>query len=144
MRTRGDQKKSEKDHLPDMLQQAGLRPTRQRLLLARILFDGIHKHVTAEQVMAAARRRKGQVSLATVYNNLNQFTQAGLLREVSVNQACSYFDTNCAPHHHFFDEVTGHLWDIPEEDFRTVSLPKAPVGRCITGIDITIRLGEAS
>lgn len=144
MRTRGDDKKPDKGPLPDMLQQAGLRPTRQRLLLARILFDGLHKHVTAEQVMMAARKRKGQVSLATVYNNLNQFTSAGLLREVSVNQACTYFDTNLEAHHHFFDEVTGRLWDIPDGEFRVMSLPKPPTGRSVTRVDVTVRLGRIS
>ncbi len=143
MRTLSDTKKTGRDPLVGLLLDAGLRPTRQRLFLAKILFDGIPKHVTAEQVMAAARKRRGQVSLATVYNTLNQFTKVGLLREVSVNQACTYFDTTLTPHHHFFDEISGHLWDIPDGDLRISSLPKPPSGRRIARVDVTVRLTKA-
>jgi len=136
-----DLKKSEKDTLSGKLQNAGLRPTRQRLLLAKILFDGLPKHVTAEQVMTAVRKRKGHVSLATVYNTLNQFTQAGLMRCVSVDQSCAYFDTTLEPHHHFFDEVSGRLWDIPEGDLK-ISVPDAPHGRGIARVDVTVRLNK--
>ena len=90
------------DHLPPLLQAAGLRPTRQRMALAAVLFDGCHKHMTAEQVYAAARK-KAPLSLATVYNALHQFTAVGLLREVLVDSNQVYFDTNISSHHHFFD-----------------------------------------
>jgi len=131
---------AEKESLSDKLQRAGLRPTRQRILLAKILFDGLPKHVTAEQVMNAVRKRKGRVSLATVYNTLNQFTQAGLLRSVSVDQSCTYFDTTLEPHYHFFDEVSNRLWDIPEGSFKISQLPETPSGRCIARVDVTVRL----
>lgn len=136
-------KRSEKDPLAERLLHVGLRPTRQRLLLARILFDGLPKHVTAEQVMNAARKRKGRVSLATVYNSLNQFREAGLLRGVSVDGASSYFDTNLTAHHHFFDRISGDLWDIPESGLRIASLPEPPAGRRIAQVDVTVRLDAA-
>src|SRR5882672_4682070 len=113
-------------NIPDqhtLLQKAGLRSTKQRQMLAALLFDGAYKHVTAEQVHAAARKRRMQVSLATVYNTLNQFTDAGLLREVVVDSARVYFDTNTESHHHFFDEQSGCLTDVPGRDVRIARLP---------------------
>src|ERR1700733_13722914 len=90
-----------------LLQDAGLRPTRQRMALAALLFDGCDKHMTAEQVHAALRRNRTRVSLATVYNALHQFTEAGLLREVTIDSNSIYFDTNTGSHHHFFDATNG-------------------------------------
>lgn len=142
MHNLADHKKAEKEFLPEKLLKAGLRPTRQRLLLAQILFDGTPKHVTAEQVMAIVRKRRGQVSLATVYNTLNQFTKAGLLREVSVDSTKAYFDTVLCEHHHFFDGETGQLFDIPEEGLRIESLPRPPSGKSISRIDVTIHLSS--
>lgn len=128
--------------VPERLVRAGLRPTRQRLFLARILFEGPPKHVTAEQIMRTVRQKRASVSLATIYNTLNQFTKAGLLREVSVDQSRTYFDTTLTPHHHFFDEVTGRLWDIPGGELMLGSLPEPPPGRRIAGVDVTVRLGK--
>ena len=85
----------------ERLRNAGLRPTRQRLALARLLFGGGNRHVTAEQLHAEARREEIPVSLATIYNTLNQFRKAGLLREVVVDSGRSWFDTNLEDHHHF-------------------------------------------
>lgn len=135
-----DHKKSDKDRLTTLLIERGVRPTRQRLALAATLFDGMHKHVTAEDVQALARRRRARVSLATIYNTLHQFTQVGLLREITVSGSSSYFDTNIGPHHHFFDEVTGSLCDIPAETIQTSGLPKLPTGREVARIDVTVRL----
>ncbi len=97
------------------LRAAGLRPTRQRLALARLLFDGADRHVTAEQLHSEARANNVPVSLATIYNTLNQFTEAGILREVVVDALSSYFDTNVSHHHHFFCEEDRNLVDIPGE-----------------------------
>ncbi len=126
-----------------MLAAKKLRPTRQRLALASFLFDGQPKHVTAEQVMMAAQKRKVPVSLATVYNSLHQFTKAGLLREVLIDQARRYFDTTTGDHHHFFDEVSGELWDIPSGVLRIEGLPPPPSGRKVDGIGVVVRLGKA-
>jgi Fur family transcriptional regulator, iron response regulator len=126
-----------------LLQAVGIRPTRQRSALAGLLFDGCDKHMTAEQVYAAARKRKVRVSLATVYNTLHQFTDAGLLRQVVIDSSRIYFDTNCASHHHFFDEMTGQLYDIPAHDVHITRLPKAPPGRKLGQVDVVIRLRHA-
>lgn len=123
------------------LQQAGLRTTRQRLLLADILFgDGMDRHVTAESLFAECSRRNARLSLATVYNCLHQFTAAGLLRIVTVDSGRAYFDTNLGPHHHFYFEKTGELRDIPEADIQLTGLPQAPQGTRIGAIDVILRL----
>jgi Fur family transcriptional regulator, iron response regulator len=124
----------------DGLKSAGLRPTRQRLGLGRLLFEGGHRHVTAEQLHAEAAAAGLRVSLATVYNTLNQFTTAGLLREVVVEAGRSYFDTNTADHHHFFFEGSGELQDIPGEQVRVADIPAAPAGTEVARVDVIVRV----
>ena len=126
--------------LIDCLKAAGLRPTRQRLALAKLLFAGDKRHISAECLHGEARAKGVSVSLATVYNNLNQFTAAGLLREVVVDSSRSYFDTNTTNHHHFFIEEDGRLVDIPDEELQLERLPETPKGTSIDRVDITIRL----
>ncbi|MBP2295870.1 iron response transcriptional regulator IrrA [Azospirillum rugosum] len=126
----------------DRLQTAGFRPTRQRLGLARLLFEGEHRHVTAEQLHTEAMGTDLRVSLATVYNTLNQFTAAGLLREVVVESGKSYFDTNTADHHHFFLEGTGRLEDIAADDIVVQNLPQPPKGTRVARVDVIVRLAE--
>jgi Fur family transcriptional regulator, iron response regulator len=128
----------------DRLHQAGLRPTRQRLSLARLLFEGGDRHVTAEQLHGEAVAADVAVSLATVYNTLHQFTAAGMLREVVVEAGRSYFDTNTENHHHFFHERSGLLQDIPGERLRMGDLPAAPAGTRVARVDVIIRLQEDS
>jgi Fur family transcriptional regulator, iron response regulator len=96
--------------------------------------------MTAEQVHAAVRKARTQVSLATVYNTLHQFTSAGLLREVVIDSTRIYFDTNTEGHHHFFDESTSELQDIPAQDVQIARLPKAPPGRKLGQVDVIIRV----
>jgi Fur family iron response transcriptional regulator len=124
----------------DRLRKAGLRPTRQRLALARLLFDGADRHVTAEQLHTEAEAARVPVSLATVYNTLHQFTDAGLLREVVVETGRSYFDTNTGGHHHFFDAGTGMLTDIPGDEIVIGDLPAPPPGAEIERVDLVIRI----
>src|SRR5438477_10190690 len=124
----------------ERLRQAGLRPTRQRLALARLLFDNGDRHVTAEALHGEALTGHIRVSLATVYNALHQFTTAGLLREVVVEPGRSYFDTNTQNHHHFFCESTGLLQDIPGEMLVVGQLPKPPDGAEIRRVDVIIRI----
>ena len=119
---------------------AGLRPTRQRLALARLLLEGGDRHVTAEQLHGEALTADIQVSLATVYNTLHQFTEVGLLREAVVEPGRSYFDTNTADHHHFFCEATGELQDIPAHHLSGSGLPTPPFGTEIRRVDIIIRV----
>jgi Fur family transcriptional regulator, iron response regulator len=123
-----------------LLKEAGLRVTRQRQMLAALLFVGRHKHVTAEQLHAAAGKHRVSISLATVYNTLNQFTDAGLLRKVVVGPDCVYFDTNTAAHHHFFDEESGHLTDVPASAVNIAMLPPPPAGRKVHQIEVMIRV----
>jgi Fur family iron response transcriptional regulator len=122
------------------LRGAGLRPTRQRLALARLLFDAEERHVTAETLHGEAINGGVRVSLATVYNTLHQFTEVGLLREVVVDSGRTYFDTNTRDHHHFFFEDSGDLRDIPGEDVRLAGLPEAPTGAAVSRVDVIIRV----
>lgn len=126
----------------DILRGVGLRPTRQRLALARLLFEGEDRHVTAEMLHVEAVSAKVRVSLATVYNTLHQFTAAGLLREIVVDASRSYFDTNTTQHHHFFLEESGQLQDIAGERLSLVDLPAPPTGTAIDRVDVIIRLKE--
>ena len=121
----------------DWLKGAGLRPTRQRVALAALLVgDGRDRHVTAESLHAAAPA----VSLATVYNTLRTFCDVGLMREVTVDGARSYFDTCTHDHPHYFWEDDGTLTDAPAPDLPIASLPAAPDGTEIAAVDVVIRL----
>jgi Fur family transcriptional regulator, iron response regulator len=124
----------------ERLHAVGLRPTRQRLALARLLFENGDRHVTAEQLHGEAAASAIPVSLATVYNTLHQFTEAGLLREVVVEPGRSYFDTNSADHHHFFCEANGLLQDIPAREVTVSGLPLAPDGTEIRRVDVIVRV----
>ena len=124
----------------DQLRGAGLRPTRQRMALAKLLFEGPDRHVTAETLHAEAMAAQIRVSLATVYNTLHQFTGAKLLREVVVDSSRTYFDTNISDHHHFFVENNGKLMDIDGEKIAITGLPEAPGGMGIARVDVIVRL----
>ncbi|WP_425038032.1 iron response transcriptional regulator IrrA [Primorskyibacter sp. S187A] len=125
----------------DWLAGAGLRPTRQRLTLAALLVgDGRDRHVTAESLFASVQSGGERVSLATVYNTLRAFCDAGLMQEVTVDGARSYFDTNTHDHPHFFWEDEGKLTDAPADQLEIVRLPDAPDGAEIASVDVVIRL----
>jgi len=124
----------------DLLRGVGLRPTRQRLALAKMLFEGPDRHVTAEILHAEAQAASMRVSLATVYNTLHQFTSAGLLREIIVDSQRSYFDTNMTDHHHFFLEGSGELKDIPGDQVEVAGLPAPPPGMAVKRVDIVVRV----
>lgn len=125
----------------DMLAEAGLRPTRQRIALGELLFRGCDRHITAERLFEEAVAAHLSVSLATVYNTLHQFTDAGLLREIAVDGARVYFDTNVHDHHHFLVEEDGELYDIPAGSNVTVAnLPTPPKGLRIDRVDVVVRL----
>ncbi len=130
--------------LIERLKEKGLRPTRQRLALAKLLFDPEDRHLTAEQLHVEAVGGGVRVSLATVYNCLHQFTEAGLLREVVVEAGRSYFDTNVEDHHHFYYEESGCLQDIPGSQLSLHRLPDAPEGTRISRVDVTIRLSKTN
>lgn len=128
-------------HAVGRLRATGLRPTRQRLALARLLLDGGDRHVTAETLHNEASTRGMRVSLATVYNTLHQFTRAGLLRQVTVDASKTYFDTNTSDHQHFLFEETGELRDIPADTVLLSQMPAAPAGSEIRRVDVVIRVG---
>ncbi|MGJ0507822.1 MAG: iron response transcriptional regulator IrrA [Methylocystis sp.] len=123
----------------EMLAEAGLRPTRQRMALGELLFRGYDRHVTAERLFDEAVAASLSVSLATVYNTLHQFTDAGLLREIAVDGARVYFDTNVHDHHHFLVEEDGELYDIPT-NVTVANLPTPPDGLRIDRVDVVVRL----
>ena len=125
----------------DWLAGAGLRPTRQRVALATLLVgDGQHRHVTAESLFSDVQDMGERVSLATVYNTLKAFCDAGLIQEVTVDGSKSYFDTNTHDHPHFFWEGEDRLTDAPAEELQISQLPKAPDGAEVASVDVVIRL----
>lgn len=133
--------------LPDRLQpsfqrllvRSGLRPTRQRSALAALLFTG-DRHVTAEQLHHEAWAKGSNISLATVYNTLHSFRDAGLVREVAIEGAQTYFDTNISNHNHFYFEDSRDVVDIPKGQVELSHLPEPPEGYEIAHVDVVIRL----
>lgn len=128
------------DQMETRLRDAGLRPTRQRMALGALLFAHGDRHVTAEGLHEEATEADLSVSLATVYNTLNQFTEAGLLREVACEGNKSYFDTNTSNHYHFYMEGEGKLIDIPVDSIDVAGLPETPDGTKIGRIDVIVQL----
>ena len=126
--------------LTAVLRMAGLRPTRQRVALAELLFGGPHRHVSAEELHAEANSAHVNVSLATIYNTLHQFHQAGLLREVAVDASRFYFDTDTSDHHHFYLEDEQRVIDIPTNSIVLQGLPEAPRGMVVTHVDVIVRV----
>jgi Fur family iron response transcriptional regulator len=127
----------------DRLRQAGLRPTRQRVALAGMLFRGGHHHLTAESLHAEAAKAGHRISLATIYNTLHQFTGAGLLSQVTVDAQRSYFDTNTGNHQHFYVEDDGELIDIPGESIAIAGVPAPPKGMTVDRVDVVVRIKRA-
>lgn len=126
----------------ELLREAGLRPTRQRLALGALLFAGEDRHVTAEQLHIEVVAQGEHVSLATVYNTLHQFKRAGLLRELAIDGSKAYFDTNTSNHNHFLLEAEERLTDIPGDAIQVSGLPEPPQGMRITHIDVVVRLAR--
>ncbi len=134
MRGLGDE-----DRMAAELRHAGLRPTRQRVELGRILFAKGARHISAEDLHAEAELAGVRVSLATVYNALHQFTEVGLLREVAIDGSRTYFDTNVSDHHHFFVEGEGRLIDM-DDHVDIAGLPTPPEGMEITAVEVVVRV----
>jgi Fe2+/Zn2+ uptake regulation proteins len=122
------------------LRRSGLRPTRQRVALATLLFAKGDRHLTVEELHEEALEANVPVSLATVYNTLHQFTEAGLIRVLAVESAKTYFDTNISDHHHFFVEGENEVLDIPVSNIEIGNLPEPPEGMEIAHVDVIIRL----
>lgn len=126
--------------LRERLRGAGLRPTRQRVSLGWLLFGKGDRHVSAEMLYDEAMRARVPVSLATVYNTLHQFTQAGLLRELAVDPSKTYFDTNPSEHHHFYIEGEDRMVDVPSDAIRLAALPDLPEGMEVARVEVILRL----
>ncbi|MBW3097636.1 iron response transcriptional regulator IrrA [Pseudohoeflea coraliihabitans] len=122
------------------LRHAGLRPTRQRVALADLLFAKGDRHLTAEELHEDALLAGVPCSLATIYNTLHQFTEAGLLRVLSLESAKTYFDTNISDHHHFVVDDTNEVFDVPDGTITVGNLPDPPEGLEIAHVDVVIRL----
>jgi Fur family iron response transcriptional regulator len=128
----------------NLLHQAGLKPTRQRLLLSWLLFSDGGRHLTAEMLHSEAVAAGMQMSLATVYNTLHQFTHAGLLRQIGVDGSKSFFDTNPTAHHHFFVDQEDRLLDVPEPGVVINKLPQPLPRYDISRVDVIVHLRRKS
>ena len=128
------------DELEIRVREAGLRPTRQRIALAELLFAKGDRHLSAEELHEEALNAGVAVSLATVYNTLHQFTEAGLLRILALEGSRTYFDTNTSDHHHFFIEGENRVVDIEAAPVSVHNLPEPPEGMEIVNVDIIVRL----
>ena len=124
----------------ERLQRAGLRPTRQRIAIGWLLFGKGDRHVTAEKLFDEVRAGKVHMSLATVYNTLHQFSEAGLLREIALYGSTVWYDTNTGPHYHFYIADRDELVDIPDALVGSLALPPAPDGMEILGVDMIVRV----
>ena len=139
-----DDKAPDKTALTERLRAAGLRPTRQRLLIAALLLDGRHRHVSADSLAREIRDTGAHMAGGTIYNTLNQFTEAGLLRRVTIHNEHSVFDTNTNHHHHFYDAEQDRLIDIPADEVLLAALPGAPDGHDIKAVDVLIHISQRS
>jgi Fur family transcriptional regulator, iron response regulator len=122
------------------LRSSGLRPTKQRLTICKVLFDRKDTfHFTIDNLRKRIEKNtKSKISLATVYNTVHAFRNNGYLKEISLQGNKTFFDTNSSSHHHFYDQDTGDLIDIKNEDILVSKLPSAPKGKKIKKIDVTI------
>jgi Fur family iron response transcriptional regulator len=130
----------EKHSVDRKVRDAGLRPTRQRVALAELLFAKGDRHLSAEELHEEALAAGVPISLATVYNALHQFTQAGLLRILAMEGSRTYFDTNTSDHHHFFVEGENRVFDIETGPVTVGNLPAPPEGMEIVNVDVVVRL----
>ena len=130
----------------ERLRSSGLRPTKQRLIICKVLFDRKETfHFTIDNLKKIIEKNtKSKVSLATVYNTVHAFKNSGYLKEISLHGNKTFFDTNSSSHHHFYDEDTGDLSDIKNEDINLSKLPSTPKGKKIKEINVTISVANNS
>ena len=123
----------------EILESGAVKPTRQRLAIARVLFAR-HQHLSADQVMTLANQNGAELSKATVYNTLKLFVEKRLIREVIVDPNKVFYDSNTGPHHHFYDIQTGEIIDIDAAEITVAGLPPLPEGKVAEGVDVIIRM----
>ena len=126
--------------MKQLLAKKKIRPTKIRVAVANMLLDGHDNHYTVDDVIDMVRQKNIKSSVASIYNTLNLFADAGLLRRVIVGQGKAFFDTNLSNHHHFYFEDEGRLADIPVDSIAVTDLPNLPTGHKISAVDVTIRL----
>ena len=133
-------------HYVDRLRSSGLRPTKQRLLLCKVLFDRKETfHFTIDNLKKKIEKStKSKVSLATVYNTVHAFKNSGYLKEISLQGNKTFFDTNSKSHHHFYDQDTGDLIDIKNEDITVSKFPTIPKGKKINEIEVTVSVENSN
>ena len=124
----------------EKLRKAGLRPTKQRMIIADILLDGINRHFTAENLQNKINSSGNSMSIATIYNCLKKFRNCGLIKQVESSKDTAIFDTNINQHHHFLDEETGELIDIENDEVNLHKLPKIPQGYLNNGVEVLIKI----
>ena len=124
----------------DKLRKAGLRPTKQRMIIANILLDGVNRHFTAENLQDEINSSGNSMSIATVYNCLKKFRNCGLIKQIETSKDTAVFDTNTHQHHHFLNEETGELIDIENEEISLNKLPKIPQGYLNNGVEVIVKL----
>ena len=131
-------------HHVNRLRTSGLRPTKQRLLICKVLFDRKDTfHFTIDNLKKRIEKNtKSKVSLATVYNTVHAFKNSGYLKEISLQGNKTFFDTNSSNHHHFYDQDTGDLIDIKNEDISISKLPSAPKGKKINEVAVTVSVAN--
>ncbi|HHH13463.1 MAG TPA: transcriptional repressor [Thiolapillus brandeum] len=129
------------DSVRQLLDSAGIYATPQRLAIGEVLFVG-PQHLTADEIYDRVRSRNGGVSRATVYNTLNLFTEKGLLREIFVDAACAFYDTNTRPHYHLYNVDTGELQDMEDDHILEHFARSLPAGTRLKGVDVVVRVGN--
>ena len=124
----------------EKLRNAGLRPTKQRMIIANILLNGVNRQFTAENLQNEINSSGNSMSIATIYNCLKKFRNCGLIKQVETSKETAIFDTNINQHHHFLDEETGELIDIENEEINLFKLPEIPKGYMNSGVEVLIKL----
>ncbi len=124
------------------LKKSPLKVTIQRTRLIEILFKNGDHHFTAEDVHKEVNKNKYNISLATIYNCLNQFTKHEILKSVRMSSDKVYFDTNTEGHHHFFCKSTEKLSDIKYSDIKITNLPKIPKGKKLKSVEIVVNISD--
>lgn len=128
----------------DLLLQHGIAPTLQRVEIALVMLDGF-QHLSADQVLARVNDNGAAVSKATVYNNLGLFAERGIIRMVIVDPTRVFYDSNTAPHYHFYNVDDGILTDFSTDMLRISDIPEVPDGTMADGIDVIVRVrGKAA
>jgi Fur family iron response transcriptional regulator len=128
----------------EKLRETGLRPTKQRVKICKVLFDREKTfHFTINDlVKRISEEFNEKISLATIYNTVHAFEKKGYLKEISINSDKSYFDTNTSAHHHFYDEDTHKLIDCNENDIESINIKKNITGKKINSVEVLIRVAS--